>query len=174
MRVRLLLTSVVALIGLSGCTVGALPAASDSPSAPAPAPGALAAVSRSKPGADASAALDACSLTDTTGRFGTNGPLGIGLAVAMGLVPHAADVPKYAPFDGTEPELQSDSPAWVIRTKGVVSLPLAPDMIDPTCVVVNGVATWFSTGSIEQPDGSMKTARPPKNAPIYGLPSLTP
>jgi hypothetical protein len=112
-------------------------------------------------------------LSDSTGRLGTNG-LGLNLVVAMGLVPSARDVPKYAPFDGVEPELQTDKPAWVIRTRGVVQLPLAPASTDPTCVVISGVGTWFATGSVETAIGGQETARPPRIPPIYSLPSMAP
>ena len=133
----------------------------------------LAAVSKSDPSPDASIALDACSITDTKGVFGKNGPLGIDLVVGMGQVPHARDAAKYVRLAGVEPEIQTDDPAWLIVVSGPIQLPLGPKMWDATCVYVDGTATWFITGNHEE-DGKLLTPAPLPGTPAMALPALVP
>ena len=131
----------------------------------------VAVVSASAPGSGASAALDACSITDTSGQFGENGSLGLGIVVGMGLVGAARDVGRYVAIDAGE--LQNDLPAWVITTSGLVTLPLGPPMKDPTCVFVGDRPYWFATGGIQGADGTLTTPMP-LPAPKLRLPPLGP
>lgn len=76
-------------------------------------------------------------------------------------VMHAKDLPKYVRLSGNEPEIQTDAPAWVVAYQGVVRLPVRGlryayvDQIDPTCVVIDGESSWFTTGEIRNPDGTV-------------------
>jgi len=133
----------------------------------------LTAVSRSSPDASASAALDLCSITDTTSAMGPRGALGIDVVVGMGFVTHARDAVKYVRLAGVEPEIQTDHPAWLIATKGPIQLPLGPKMWNPTCVVIDGEANWFITGDYED-DGVIVTPLPLKAEPVFALPALAP
>lgn len=136
-------------------------------------PGGLAAVSRSKPDVAALSALDACSITDSQGRFGANGPLGLDVVIGMAQIPHARDTAKYVRLVGVEPEIQSDEPAWVIATTGPIQIPPGPKMWDATCVVVDGVPTWFITGDSEV-DGAIVTPLPIAQTVTLDLPALAP
>lgn len=129
-------------------------------------------VSASDPDPDASAALDACSITDTIGRFGENGPLGIGYVTGMGKVTPASDAVMYAGLDGA-PAIRTSSPAWVITTSGWITLPLGAPMKDPTCVYVDGLAHWYVTGDTRSDDGIIVTPMPIAPRP-YRLPPLAP
>lgn len=128
------------------------------------------AVSASKPDAESSAALDACSLTDTTGRFGSNGPLGLDRVSGMGKVTPASAAVKYVALEGA-PEIATAAPAWVITTSGWITLPLGRPMKDPTCVYVNGEAYWYVTGDSIAIDGAVVTPMPVQT-PELRLPPL--
>ena len=172
MRLRTLGPLLCALV-LASCYG---PAASTSPTAgnsdqSSPIDTSIAAVSASAPGSDASKALDACSITDTAGQFGENGPLGTEIVVGMGRVEPARDVTRYVAIDAIE--LKTDLAAWVITTSGVVTLPLGPPMKDPTCVFVGGRPYWFATGGIQGEDGVLTTPEP-LPAPEFRLPALLP
>jgi len=87
-------------------------------------------VSRSKPSAEASKALEACQIPDNT-------PLG--QVIGMGLVPRAADLYRYINIPATQYEIQTDSDAWAIALRGEVPQPLSHEIwIDPTCVIIGG------------------------------------
>jgi len=119
----------------------------------------LAAESRSALSNGAKEALTACGLLDS-----------LDLVSGMAELPHAADAPTYANIWGS-PSIPMDEPAWLITTKGEVFLRTATD-IDPTCIVIDGEATWLSTG------GSIENGEvvPPlvTNAPKLRLPPLGP
>jgi hypothetical protein len=142
------------------------PAATDLPVDPAIAP-----VSASHPDAAASAALDACSLTDTTGHFGANGPLGIDQISGMGLVAPASDAVKYVGLEGA-PELQAPS-VWIITISGWLTVPVGISLKDATCVVASGVHTWYATGDSIGADGAIVTPMPLPPRELR-LPPLTP
>lgn len=158
---------------LAGCAATGPTSPSTSGSSPVPRPIApdIAPVSISSPTPDAQVALDACLITDSTHDGAST--LGVALVEGMGKVVPARDAPIYAPLTGLEPEIQTDAPAWVIAIAGVVSLPLADTMRNPTCVVVGGQATWFDTDAHSTPEGWV-TARPLALPPIYRLPPLVP
>lgn len=130
-------------------------------------------VSASRPDTDSARALDACSITDTEGRFGSNGPLGIEIVSGMGKVIPARDAVKYVALNGA-PEIATDAPAWIITTNGWISLPLVDPMLkDPTCVFVNNRDYWYVTGDARSSDGKIQTPMP-LPAPPYRLPALIP
>lgn len=92
----------------------------------------------------------------------------------MGLVAHAKDVPRYIRAFGTEPELQSDSPAWVVQFKGRIDMGPGDWADNPVCLVVSGQPpVWY------EPEGygsATATFTPVTigNAPVAALPSLAP
>jgi hypothetical protein len=123
----------------------------------------------------ASSALDACSITDTTGQFGSNGPLGTKIVSGMGLIPSATDVGKYVPMTGLEPELKSPSPAWVIAVGGRLWLPFWPhDLNDPTCVVIGGGVFWWDTGGHFEGDTVVASPAGVDGRHVFRVPPLEP
>jgi hypothetical protein len=125
-------------------------------------------VSRSRPSAEAQAALNAC---------GANGPTGVGVSQAisiagMGLIAHARDVPEYVNLWGTEPEIQTDRPAWVIQMVGRVEMG-GGWADDPVCVVVDGRTTVFApTTNGTATETIVPPTRP--RSPSLALPPLAP
>jgi hypothetical protein len=122
----------------------------------------IAPVSRSNPSPEAAEVLDLCDV----GRIGADKVAG------MGLVPSARDVVKYVPLYGTEPELKTDHPAWVISFSGKITY-RGYWAIDPVCIVIDGVP--MVTGSGEYGHGNVARKGPPvPNAPTVRLPALAP
>jgi hypothetical protein len=134
-----------------------------------PIDGTIEPVSRSRPGAAAAAALAAC---------GVDRPPRLDTVAAMGLVSHAHDVPRYARMFGTEPELQTDAPAWVIQLAGRIDY--AGHWADnPVCVVIGGQHWTFAPEVYGGPDaetGQQVFNPNPSIAPDppFRLPSLAP
>src|SRR6267142_1668604 len=132
---------VLASLALASCSSEVAPAGDGSRaplSSPAPLPTSgtpaglpvdttLEAVSASAPSAEAKAALDLCGVDAARGQV-----------AGMALVPSSKEVGKYAPMYGTEPELKTDRPAWVIQLKGEIQGRVGV-LVDPTCVVIDGV-----------------------------------
>jgi hypothetical protein len=159
---------------VSGCTAATPSVPTSSGSSPVdsrPIAPDIAPVSQSNPGPDAQVALDACLITDSTHRLAST--LGVGIVEGMGEVVPAHDVSLYVPLTGREPEVRTDAPAWVIATRGVVTIPFGDTMRNPTCVVVEGRATWFVTDASSL-DGDWVTAAPLPLPPTYRLPPLGP
>lgn len=126
-------------------------------------------VSRSNPSREATAALIAC---------GASGLKGIGVttefAIAgMGRVPHARDIPEYAYLWGVEPEIQTDSPAWVIQMAGRVDVDATHWADDPVCVVIDGKGTVFAPWASGTRRESFPLVSPP-TSPTRALPTLAP
>jgi hypothetical protein len=90
----------------------------------------------------------------------------------MGHVPHTRDVPRYARMFGTEPELDSDAPAWVIQLAGRVDF--GDNWADnPVCMVVDGHSTIFTPETY----GGVEGFKPNESiapAPNFSLPPLDP
>lgn len=126
----------------------------------------LAAVSRSKPEADAQAALDACNVTKD--RLDT--------IAGMARVEKARDVQRYVVLTGREPNLKSDSPTWVIQFRGEIYMPReAQTWIAPICVMVEGGDSgYFATGDVIMLDGKRVSPEPGPVSPSLALPSLAP
>lgn len=94
-------------------------------------------VSRTSPTAEAREALEACQIGDDQ----------MDQIIGMGLVPRGRDLPRYINISGTEPEIDSDSPAWAITLRGEVPQPTSHEVwIDPTCVIIDGEQGYFATG----------------------------
>lgn len=117
-------------------------------------------VSRSRPAADAKAAVEACWPLDDPNIGGA------------ALIRSANEAGRYAPFVGTEPELQSDDPIWLVQYRGEYEL-RGVVMIDPTCAVVEGTPVLFLTHGARQGDKVVE-APPPKSPPSMALPPLDP
>jgi len=133
--------------------------------------GALPAVSLSKPATpEAAEAVGLCVLTDHLGQV-----------AGMAEIDHGYDVPKYAPLTGAEPEIQTDSPVWVVRYSGVIRLSVRGqaassafvDAETPTCIVVDGVSSWLMTGTTTAQDGTKVTPLPATQS-LLPLPTLAP
>jgi hypothetical protein len=126
-------------------------------------------VSRTEPGAGAAAALKACGI----GRLPR-----LDQIAGMGLVPRARDVPRYARMFGTEPELRTDAPAWVIQLAGRIDYRVYwAD--NPVCVVIDGRSWIFAPEAYGGPNaetGEDAVNPNPSNAPDppFRLPPLAP
>ena len=150
--------------GITTTDPATIPAVSSPPPA-RPVDPSIQPVSRSSPGPDAQAALDACNVDS----------LGDGTIAGMGLVPEANQVRNYAPLTGREPELQSAAPAWMIQFSGDIPQLLAGEVWrDPICVVIDGSPGWYATGDVIVSSGAVVSPEPVAKPPIYSLPSLVP
>jgi hypothetical protein len=89
----------------------------------------------------------------------------------IGIIDHARLLPYYVPLTGQEPEIQNDSPAFVVQFSGTIPLPViggrgsgrGGPIIDPLCVVLKGLPIWFATGPWMDSNGHIET---PKPAPL--------
>jgi hypothetical protein len=116
---------------------------------------------------EASLALELCEVT----RYRD-------MLVGAAEVAHASDLPTYVPLTGQEPEIATESAAWVFAFRGDVPLglltrtrgPLVAH--DPTCVVIGADHYWFMTGGATLADGSDTTPLPA--SPAETLPPLEP
>jgi len=89
----------------------------------------------------------------------------------MGLVPHARDLPRYTWLWGTEPEIQTDAPAWAIQFTGKVTLRGGWAM-DPVCVVIGDTPLMFNPKEYSY---NGKVVTPPNpSTPTSTLPPLAP
>ncbi len=116
-------------------------------------------ISRSKPGADASAALELCGWR-------------IDQVAAMGLVPSARDVFKYTPLRANDPERQTDHPAWLVEFAGDWTY---RGMVahQPTCAVIDGVPFVYINHGAQRANGTSRPTQP-EQPPTLSLPSLAP
>ncbi len=100
----------------------------------APIDGTIEPVSRSNPDPAAADALKGC---------GVDRPPRLDSVVGMGRVQRARDIPRYARMFGTEPELQTDAPAWVVQLAGRIEY--AGYWADnPVCVVIGNQHWTFA------------------------------
>jgi hypothetical protein len=141
------------------------PGPTDLPGASAPVDKTIQPVSISSPTAEAAGVLKACGLTTADRQA---------LVAGMGLVPHARDVSRYIRAFGTEPELQSDKPAWVVQFKGRIDMGPGDWADNPACLVVGGQPpVWYEPEAY----GSATASIVPDKvgaAPVAALPSLAP
>lgn len=139
-------------------------AASDAPGGVAQQPPAapvdttLTPVSRSNPGPEAQAAIDACNLDPT--RISGMAKLG-----------DAAELPQYVRLTGKEPELREHKPVWVITYSGRFTIRTIWAE-DPTCVVLDGEPILFLTGDYGRGDSVQHPL--PVHDPPFSLPPLAP
>ena len=99
----------------------------------------------------------------------------------MAKVPHARDLPLYTRLTDKVPEIQTDSPAWVVAFDGDIRLVTYSHAgiiteTDPTCVVVGvvdyGNALWFGTGPSVDSQGNrdQPLAVPPRSRTVVHSP----
>ncbi len=141
--------------------VQALPSAT--PASPASQPAdpidtTLTPVSRSNPGPEAQAAIEACNLDPAR-------------ITGMAKLSDAGDLPKYVRLTGQEPELREHRPVWVITYSGRFTIRTIWAE-DPTCVVLDGEPTLFLTGDYGRGD-SVEHPLPVPDPPL-SLPPLAP
>lgn len=126
----------------------------------------LVAVSASHPSAAAADAMDKCHIGDM---------IAIEKVAGMAELPSAADLLRYAPLTGREPQLKEAGPVWVIQIKGDVRQMGNEIWTDPICVVTGSDHGYFATGPVTNTQTG-KTDEPlaPALAPDRTLPSLAP
>jgi hypothetical protein len=91
----------------------------------------------------------------------------------MGLIPHSRDVASYARMFGTEPEIASESPAWVIQLSGRVDY--AGYWADnPVCVFVDGKASTYAPEAYGDREGHFNPNPSRAPDPPLALPPLAP
>jgi hypothetical protein len=169
----------IACVAFSGCAAAAgrsaAPVSTEQAAAATlavlPVDDSLQAVSISNPGADAAKALELCGVADLHDAQSTPPNSAIadyGQVAGMALVGSARNVGRYMPTYGTEPELQTDQPAWVIQFKGPIFTRggMRPNL---TCVVIgNSHILYDAFGD------NAATPAPGVKPPSLALPSLTP
>ena len=175
----------VALV-VAGCTASggaatnALPPVGSAPAAAAPAiaasssPASAAAlpvdpsitpISIKNHSADAEKAFQACSLAQ----------YGYETVAGMGLIPSAADLPKYAPFSGKEPQLELPGPVWLVQFQGDIPMPKAGETwVDPVCILAEGDQGYFAVNGVKDAAGKFRAPLPAATPPTMSLPPLLP
>lgn len=162
--------SIVMLAGCSGSNSLSTVAQTEPPaqgplanrSAGPPVDGRLVPVSLTRLSPDAKEALKLCVRDDE-----------MDLVAGMAEVPSARDVPRYGWFFGNPPEFDTDAPAWVVQIDG--------DLVtrngtynDPTCVVIEGVRSFFLTGGSTNIAGEKRPRSVLAIAPEFALPPVQP
>jgi hypothetical protein len=113
--------------------------------------------------AGAKGALELCGLLDWPEYVG-----------GMALIPKASEATKWVSLHGTEPELKSEHPAWLISVKGEINL-RGTVFVEPTCFVLDGEAAWISSGAKLSETGELiKSDLLPQKPPTHRLPALVP
>jgi hypothetical protein len=164
-----------ATILLVGCTVATLPGASTADGLASQAPDAqsvarvdpsVAQVSLSNPSPDAQQALDLCNAKQ----------YGLDKVARIGLIARAHDAIHYVPLQGIEPEIQTDSPAFIIQFQGEIPQPMynGETWIDPICVVIDGESGFYATGPRLLADGRTIAPDPVPLRPDRLLPTPKP
>jgi hypothetical protein len=124
-------------------------------------------VSASKPGAAAADAMAKC-------HVGDGDTVSITQVTGMGQIPSAADLPRYVPLTGREPQLHDPGPAWVIQIEGDVRQKNGEVWTNPTCVVTSTIFGYFATGPTRLTTGNVVQPEAPRVAPDRTLPPLAP
>ena len=136
------------------------PTVSTDPSQP------LAAVSASHPSSGAAEAMAKCHIGDM---------IVIEKVAGMAELPAAADILRYVPLTGREPQLKEPGPVWVIQIKGDVQQLGGEVWTDPTCVVTESGFGYFATGPVTQTaTGKVTLPEGPAVKPTETLPPLAP
>jgi len=86
----------------------------------------------------------------------------------IGIIDHARLLPYYVPLTGREPEIQRDTPAFVVQYSGQIRLPLRggpgsagyTDATGTTCVVLDGAPRFYITGPATDSLGRPSTPEP--------------
>ncbi len=167
-------SSIGAASPMPGTTIAAdvpKPAATEeAPAAPA-VDASIAAISLSKPPAEAARAFELCLVNEWVAASGSD------VISGLGHIDHATDALHYARLTGRDPELKSDSGAWMVQFKGDIRIPWSDTIyVDPTCIVVDGGdGGFFGTGGVRQV-GSDAVRQPPADSstPDRALPAPKP
>jgi hypothetical protein len=173
----------IAFLGISGLalgcsTTGAVvtepPATATVPTTPPPSATAsvalpnasFAPVSATKPAAEAAAALAACHIGDLVPISNVSG---------MAQIASAADLVRYVPLTGREPQPKASGPAWIIQIHGDVQQMGGEVWTNPTCIVTSSESGYVATGPVTNTaTGKTITPEAPKTPPDRPLPSLAP
>lgn len=165
----------VSILALTGCTAAAQSTPSTAPASTA-APKEVVAAPAADPPIDTSLrAISLSSMADDAKEAFAQ-CVGDGdekLVAGMALLPSAREVPRYGWWFGKPPELQTDSQAWVIQFGGDVSTRFGI-YHDPTCVVIDGVGTFYNTNGATRPDGKKTERSELAKPPELRLPPLEP
>ena len=144
---------------MAACTGGRAPVSSG----PEPT---ISPVSISNPNPGAKDAFERCHIGDM---------IPIEKVAGMGQVPSARDLLHYVPLSGREPQLQVESPAWVIQIKGEVQQRGNEIWIDPTCIVTANDFGFYATGPVKNSEtGQVLEPEPPSKPPDRTVPPLVP
>ena len=136
------------------------PAAGELPVDPSIAP-----ISIKNHSAEADKAFAACSVAQ----------YGYETVAGMGLLPSAADLPKYAPFSGKEPQLELPGPVYLVQFKGDIAMPKSGETwVDPVCIRADGDQGYFAVNGIKDANGKFIAPLPPATPPSLSLPPLEP
>jgi hypothetical protein len=123
-------------------------------------------VSISNPNPGAKDAFEKCHIGDM---------ILIEKVAGMGQIPSAKDLLHYVPLTGREPQLQEESPAWVIQIKGEVQQFGNEIWIDPICIVTANDHGFYATGPVKNTEtGQVLEPEPPSKPPDRTLPRLVP
>jgi hypothetical protein len=115
--------------------------------------------------AEAEAAFEACSIAQYAYQS----------VAGMGELPSAADMSKYAPFSGKEPQLGLPGPVWLVQFKGKIPMPKEGEVwIDPVCFKATDDHGFFAVNGVKDATGTFLTPLPAAIAPSYSLPLLLP
>jgi hypothetical protein len=103
-------------------------------------------VSLSSPPPQAARTFELCLIRGWVDR---NGP---DVIAGMGRIDHATDAFHYVRLTQTEPELQSDRPAWIVSFRGDIRMAWSNTIyVNPACIVVNGGdGGFFGNGGVRQ------------------------
>lgn len=172
MLVGLLVSITTAACGGAGTSVpGAAPSGHAATPVALPVDSSLTPVSRSSPSSQAARAFDLCGvadLRDSAASAPSSAIADFSQVAGMALVPSARDVGKYMPTYGSEAELKTDQPAWVIQFTGSIPTRQGPRS-NLTCVVIGDFPIVYSAFG----DGT-STPAPGVRQPTFALPSLQP
>jgi hypothetical protein len=128
-------------------------------------------VSISKPPTDAARTFEMCGVQQWIDRNG------IEVVAGLGRIDHAMDALHYVRLTGREPELKSDSAAWIVQFRGDIRMAWSNTIyMDPACIVVDGGdGGFFGTGGVREL-GSDVVREPPADAvqPDRALPPPKP
>lgn len=123
-------------------------------------------ISISNPSPGAKDAFEKCHIGDM---------IPIEKVAGMGQVPSAKDLLHYVPLTGREPQLQEESPAWVIQITGELRQRGNEIWIDPTCIVTANDLGFYATGPVRSMEtGQVLEPEPPSKRPDRSLPPLVP
>jgi hypothetical protein len=115
--------------------------------------------------AEAEAAFQACSLKQ----------YGYEYVAGMGELPSAADMVKYAPFSGKEPQLALPGPVWLVQFKGDIPMPKSGETwVDPVCFKAADDQGYFAVNGVKDASGKFIAPLPPATPTTMSLPTLLP